>query len=257
MEPLVITFNRHPRKIVDPANTPELIMQPADRSLMLKDWLIPELTLDFTPRLAAMTAAEWLREIHEEERVDILVLGYDNKFGSDGRRYTFEDYKKLGETIGVEIIEAPVEEGISSTAIRRLVKEGSMEEARRLLGHPFVLSGKVVGGKRQGRTLGFPTANIEVSEDALIPKSGVYVAEAALPDGRSFRSVVNIGYQPTMTENAPLRIEAHLIGYEGDLYGKNLRLEFLARLRDEKKFDSVEALRTQIDRDKKEAIAKL
>lgn len=249
LEPLVVTFNRHPRSVVDPANVPPFIMTPADRDRLLLAEGIPVLSVDFTPALAATTAGDWLRRLHDEEGVDVLVLGHDNKFGSDGRHLGFADYKALGEKLGVEVMEAPVEEGVSSTAIRRLVGEGRIEEANRLLGHPFVLSGVVVGGKHRGSEFGYPTANVEPAPGALIPRTGVYVAEVEMPDGRKGKGAVNIGYQPTVASGAPLRIETHILEYDGDLYGQTLRLEFLARLRDEKKFRSVEELKDQIRRD--------
>lgn len=249
LEPLVITFNRHPRSVVDPVNSPALIMQPSDRSIMLEQWGVTELKLNFTPEMSALKAEEWLCEIHEKEGVDLLVLGYDNKFGSDGNRYSPEDYQKLGASIGLEIVTAPVEEGVSSTFIRHRVKEGKIEEANRLLGHPFVLSGKVVEGKNMGSNLGYPTANIQPAPDALIPKPGVYAAEVELPEGRIGKGAVNIGYQPTVTETAPLRIETHILDYNGNLYGRTLRLNFLAHLRDEIKFDSIEDLKKQIKLD--------
>lgn len=250
LDPLVITFDRHPRHIVDPSNAPRLLMHPMERDRKLRMLGLPVLTLEFTPSMASLTASEWLHRMHVEQGVDLLVLGHDNKFGCDGRKMSLADYRQLGARLGVEVVEAPVEEGISSTVIRRLVNDGKIEEAARLLGHPFTLTGIVEAGKHLGATIGFPTANIRPFPHSIVPKPGVYAVEVEIDETQTAAGVCNIGYQPTVATEAPLRIEVHLIDTDaGNLYGHTLRVGFITRLRDEMHFDSIDALKCQIRSD--------
>lgn len=249
MEGMIITFDRHPLETIAPSKAPGLLMPPSELSRLLAGRDLTLLTLRFTPETAAVTAEQWLRIMHEREGVDVLVLGYDNKFGSDGRTMEIADYEALGRKIGIEIVEAPYLPEISSSRIRQLVAEGRVEEASALLGRPFFIRGTVVEGKRQGKSLGFPTANIRPDYRAAVPAPGVYAVEVTLPDATVLPGVANIGYQPTLADNAPLRIEVHIPGFEGDLYGERIAVEFSRRLRDEQKFDSVETLKARIRAD--------
>lgn len=249
MEPMVICFDRHPLETIAPQRAPYLIQSPSERTNELYSEGLGMLTLEFTKTLASLTAAEWLRKMHDEHGVDVLVVGYDNTFGSDGLDMSLSDYRRLGHEVGVEVIEAPYEPHISSSAIRKLIADGRVEETRELLGHPFAIIGEVVEGKHLGNSLGFPTANIKPGYRAAIPKNGVYAVEVVTPDNVRRRGVANIGYQPTVADDAPRRFEVHIPGFDGDLYGRRLKVEFVKRIRDEKKFDSVRALRHQIAED--------
>lgn len=249
LEPMVVSFDRHPLETIAPERAPRLIQSPSTRTNTLYGEGLRLHTLEFTPALAAMTAREWLRKMHEEHGVDLLVVGYDNTFGSDGTKMNISDYCRLGRETGVEVVEAPYEPHAASSAIRRLLTEGNVEEANHLLGHTFTITGDVVIGKRLGHTLGFPTANVRPAYRAHYPRRGVYAVEVDLPDGRGARGVANIGVQPTIAPDAPMTLEVHIPGYKGDLYGQRINVKFLRRLRDEKKFDSVEELRLQIAQD--------
>lgn len=249
MEPLVISFDRHPLEVLAPQRAPRLIQWPSERTNTLYREGLSLLTLEFTPALAVLTAEEWLRKMHDEQRVDVLVVGYDNTFGSDGTKMNLSDYRLLGQKTGIEIIEAPYEPRAASSAIRRLVSEGNLEEAQRLLGRPYAITGEVVAGKQLGRTIGFPTANISPAYRAVYPLGGVYAVETVMPDGSCRKAVANIGKQPTLAEDAPVRLEVHIPGFHGDLYGQRLSVKFLRRLRDEIKFDSPDQLRAQITED--------
>ena len=255
MEPAVVCFDRHPLETVAPERAPLLIQSPSEKTNTLFREGFAIVTLEFTRELAALTAAEWLRRIHEEQGVDVLVVGYDNTFGSDGTSMDIADYRRLGAEVGVEVVEAPYEPRAASSAIRRLLREGNVEEAAVLLGRPFSVSGYVEAGKRLGATLGFPTANVRPAYRAQLPARGVYAVEVDLPDGSRRQGVANIGVQPTVVSDAPERLEVHIPGFDGNLYGHRLGVTFRRRLRGERKFDSPEALSAQIREDVASALA--
>ena len=249
MEPLVISFDRHPLETIAPERAPRLIQSPSECTNTLFNEGMAFLTLEFTSLLASMTVEQWLRDIHDNHGVDVLVVGYDNTFGCDGTGMNIADYRRLATPIGIEIVEAPYEPKAASSAIRKLLAEGNIAEANHLLGRQFAITGEVVAGKKIGASLGFPTANISPSYKAQLPKEGVYAVDVVMPDGTISRGVANIGRQPTVANDAPLRLEAHIPGFSGNLYGERLTLKFLAHLRDERKFDSVGSLKKQIAED--------
>ena len=255
-QPLVVCFDRHPLETIAPERAPLMIQAPSERTNTLYRDGFSILTVEFTPQLASLTAHEWLARLHDEQDVDAIVVGYDNTFGSDGLSMNIADYRRIGREVGVEVIEAPYEPHASSSAIRKLLKNGDIEEANNLLGRPFSLNGKVEEGKHLGETIGFPTANISTAQRQLLPKAGVYEVEVMQTDepGSSpawRKGVANIGRQPTVGAGEPVRVEVHIPGFTGDLYGKRLTIRFLKRLRDEKKFDSIEELKAQIKEDVK------
>lgn len=196
------------------------------------------------------TAKEWMRRIHDEYGIVALIVGYDNTFGSDGVTLSIADYKRIGEEIGIEVVEAPFVEGISSSAIRKALMAGDVERAANMMGRYYSLSGTVVNGNRLGRTIGFPTANLMPLPGLTIPANGVYAALVVLPDGSRHKAVVNIGTRPTVRRGDGRTVEAHIIGFDGDLYGHPLTIIFRKRLRDEMKFKSIESLRQQIEKDR-------
>lgn len=251
LEPMVVCFDRHPLETIAPGRAPRLIQSPSERTNALYSHGMSLLTLEFTPALASLSAGEWLRKMHSEQRVDVLVAGYDNTFGHDGVNMNIHDYVTLGKGIGVEVVEAPYEPHASSSAIRRLLEQGKIEEANRLLGRAFSIVGTVEEGKQMGTSLGFPTANIRPAYRALFPMNGVYAVDVELPDGRRRKGVANIGTQPSVADDQPVRLEVHIPDINEDLYGKRLAVRFLNRIRDEIKFDSIRELKAQIARDVK------
>lgn len=255
LRPMVVCFDRHPLETIAPDRAPLLIQSPSERTNELYSMGLELLVLEFTPSLAALTAEKWLRKMHEDHGVDVLVVGYDNTFGSDGLGMSLADYRSIGKRLGVEVVEAPYEPHAASSAIRRLVSRGNISEANELLGRPFAITGEVVSGKQMGNRLGFPTANVRPAYRALMPRNGVYAVEADLPDGRSLPAVANVGVQPTVAEGAPVRLEVHIPGIHEDLYGKRLKVKFLRRLRDERRFDSLAELKAQIAEDIEEVRA--
>lgn len=253
LEPVVITFDSHPLSIIAPQRAPAAITSVEKKQDLLKKAGVRPVILHFDEAMRKITARDWMRRLHKEYGVKVLVVGYDNTFGSDGITLSIADYKRIGKEVGVEVVEAPFVKGISSSAIRKDLVAGKVEEASSMLGRNFSLPGNVVSGNHLGRTIGFPTANLIPQPGLTIPANGVYVATALLPDGSTYPAIINIGTRPTVRRGDQRTIEAHIIGFDGDLYGRRLILNFYKRLRDEKRFNSIEALRTQIEKDKEAA----
>lgn len=248
LTPLVITFDRHPLEIIAPVAAPKQIMSIESRNKRLQHLGMNVVQIPFDESLRRMNVRQWMEELKEKYGAKTIVLGYDNTFGSDGRQLNEEDYKKIARDLGLNLIVAPPIEGYSSTAVRRAVEQGRMDLAKKILGRWFSISGRVVEGKKLGRTIGFPTANISVDENQLLPEPGVYISEIEV-DGRNYYGLVNVGVNPTVSKSGTLSIEAHLMGFKGDLYGKKLKIKFEEKIRDEKKFTSLEQLKTQIKKD--------
>lgn len=257
LEPIAVTFDRHPLALIAPQRAPKAIITLEKKEELIRKSGVLPIVIPFDEKLRSTTAADWMKFLKDEHGVEMLVVGYDTTFGCDGLSYSNSDYRRLGEKIGMEVIEAPFVAGISSSAIRKAIGEGNVEDAAKMLGRHFSLPGIVVDGNKLGRTIGFPTANLMPSPGIVVPSNGVYAAKAILPDGKKVDAMVNIGVRPTIMRGDNQTVEAHLINWKGDLYGKNIRLTFYKRLRDEVKFNSIEALRKQLEADRQEAINSL
>lgn len=244
LQPAFFTFDRHPLQTVAPERAPRLLSTPDQR----RRWLEPGLTvaLPFDEAMRRMTAEEFMRMLRDDYGARLIAIGFNHRFGSD-RLPDFEDYRRVAESLGIEAVLVREEgEGISSSAIRQALAEGDIERANDMLGHPFALAGTVAHGQALGRSIGFPTANIIPAQPAqLIPCEGVYAGRLL-----GHPALVNIGHRPTVGDDGHLSIEAHVIGYDGDLYGRPVELELTHRIRDERKFSSLDALRAQIALDK-------
>lgn len=262
LTPAVVTFSRHPLSVVRPMEAPGLLTSLEDRVTLLdKAGAEDVILLSFTDSLRHMSAEEFLKMLRKKYAIDALVLGFNNRFGHD-HPAGLEQYRAIGAAVGVDIVQAPEYRGeaapISSSSIRRLLAEGKTEEAAKALGSHYAIRGKVVAGKHLGRTLGFPTANVEpVTPESLVPKAGVYAAWVTTPDGERRPSVVNIGYRPTVDDSDPdkcrLTIEAHVIDYQGYIYDEEIKIEFVRRLRSERKFASTAKLASQVKEDVEDA----
>lgn len=251
-EAVAVTFTNHPLWVIKGERVPRLLSTPAEKSRMLGALSVRPVLLPFDEQLRYMTAEEFIRLLAREHGIDRLVLGFNNSIGSDRR--TAADDNALCNATGVEIIRAselPGEVKVNSSAIREMVAVGDVKQAATLLGRNYTLHGTVVHGKKLGRTIGFPTANIEAdSTDKLIPANGVYAADAITTDGHAYRAVVNIGHRPTVDPtSAPVTIEAHLDGFTGSLYDQHLTLHFLDRLRGERRFSGLDELKAAISND--------
>lgn len=238
------TFDRHPLQTVAPERAPRLLSTPDQRCR----WLEPGLTvaLPFDEAMRRMTAEEFMRMLRDDYGTRLIAIGFNHRFGSD-RLPRFEDYKAVANRLGIEAILVPEEgEGISSSAIRQALSRGEIDKANEMLSRPFTLAGTVAHGQALGRTIGFPTANVTPARpDLLIPREGVYAGRLL-----GHPALVNIGHRPTVGDDGHLSIEAHVIDYDGDLYGCPVELELTRRIRDERKFPSLDALRAQIALDK-------
>lgn len=254
LEPVAITFDRHPLDLIAPERAPKAITTIAKKTdLINKRGVIP-VVLPFDENLRKTTAKEWMTLLNKEHNVKILVVGYDNTFGSDGINLSISDYREIGKDVGIEVIEAPLRVGVSSSAIRNAIANGDITGANDMLGRHFLLPGKVVPGNRLGRTIGFPTANLQPAPGIAIPGGGVYAAKVVLPDRSKHPAMVNIGLRPTIKRGTQPTVEAHIIGWEGDLYDKDLSLLFYSRLRDEKQFKTIDELRHQLEADKSKVL---
>jgi riboflavin kinase/FMN adenylyltransferase len=253
---VAMTFHPHPSTIVRPDKAPPLLMtHPQKLDALARAGMHGVAIVRFTPELARWEPETFVRTVLVEWlHVAEVWVGANFLFGHE-RSGNFSLLRSLGARYGfrAEKID-PVRYKdfvVSSTRVRRLVSEGRVDEAGALLGHHYMLEGTVVRGQQRGRGLGFPTANI-CSDNELIPPQGVY-ATTTIFDGIAYPSITNIGTRPTFDSGQETVIESHVLDFDRDLYGSKLKLGFVQRLRDEKKFDGVDALRSQIDADRARA----
>ena len=256
VEACVITFDRHPRQVVQPEWCPEMLTTLEEKTQLLEATGIDRCeVLHFDREMANQSAHDFMQHtLKEKMGVSILVTGYDNRFGHN-RSEGFEDYVRYGKEIGIEVIKGEEltdgSNNVSSSSIRRMLKEGRIEDATRCLGREYQLTGTVVGGEHIGRTIGFPTANIRPDDSSkLIPANGVYAVDvwSQAGDINRERAMLNIGTRPTFNGTATT-IEVHIPHFAGNLYGSTLSIAFLRKIREERKFDSPEALVEQLNKD--------
>ena len=254
---VAMTFDPHPSKIVRPDKTPPLLMTHQQKlDALARAGMHGVAIVRFTPALAQWDPERFVRTVLVEWlHVSEVWVGANFLFGHD-RAGNFSTLRSLGARYGfrAEKID-PVRYKdfvVSSTRVRRLITEGRMDEAGALLGHYYTIGGTVVKGQQRGKGLGFPTANV-CADNELIPPSGVYATTASV-DGAAFPSVTNIGTRPTFEDGQEVVIESHVLDFDKDLYGAKLKLGFVQRLRDEKKFEGVDALKAQIDADRARAL---
>jgi riboflavin kinase / FMN adenylyltransferase len=253
--PMAMTFDPHPPRVVRPDKAPQLLMTKAQRlDALHRAGIACVAVVRFTRELSGWDPETFVRTVLVDWlRVSEVWVGANFLFGHD-RAGNFSLLRTLGQRYGFRADKIdPVRYKdfvVSSTRIRRLVTEGRMDEAGALLGHQYSLDGVIVEGRRRGREIGFPTANL-ATENELAPPFGVY-ATMMLIDGIIHPALTNIGLRPTFGETTPT-IETHVLGYSGDLYGKQVTLSFVQRLRDERRFDDIDALRAQIEADQRRA----
>lgn len=262
MKSMIITFDRHPRQVVHADYVPQLLSAPSEKLRLLRETGVDSVeVLHFDSDMARMPAREFMQTVlHDRLGVALLLTGYDNRFGHN-RSEGFEDYVRYGKEMGMEVMECTPTDidglRVSSSLVRRLLADGDVAEAGRCLGRSYRFGGTVAHGYQEGRRLGFPTANIcpDMAEQ-LIPLVGVYAARVAVEDGKPMPAMLNIGTNPTF-QRSSLTIEAHIIGFDGDIYGKHVTVEFCSRLRGERRFDSIDALRSQLLADREAVIKEL
>jgi len=258
-ETVVITFNPHPRLVLAPeAERPKLLLTLPEKIERLEVLGIDHLlVINFTKEFSLLSSDNFIKQIlvntiHTRK----LVIGYDHHFGKD-REGSFENLVKSGPLYGFDVEEIPALDvnnvNISSTRIRNAIKLGDIQTANAFLGYSYFFSGKVVKGYQNGRLIGFPTANMDmIGTDKLLPANGVYAV--LVSDGEKlFKGMMNIGVRPTVHQQGNLSVEVHLFDFNGELYNQTLRISLCARIRDEKRFDSIDALRQQLTHDKQVA----
>jgi riboflavin kinase/FMN adenylyltransferase len=250
----VITFSQHPQEVLSPQTRLPSLTGIEQRLALLQDEGVDiVIPLPFTPQLASLSPEQFLSLLKEYLKMKGLVVGPDFALGKD-RQGDTSALRQLGQEMAFSVTVVPPMiiggEVVSSTAIRKALTEGDMKRAQKLLGRPFSLQGRVVSGDKRGTDLGFPTANLEVEPGRALPTGGVYACRAYI-DGQSYSAMANIGSRPTFG-GGPQLIEAYLLDYKGDLYGHELAIDIIGRLRDEKKFDTPEQLKKQIAEDIKQ-----
>lgn len=247
LEPLIFTFDRHPREVLTGV-CPSMLTTSMERQQLLS--LHAQVRALPFADVQHLTAEQFMIYVKTEEHVEVLLMGYDHRFGSDQIK-GFSEYEKIARRVGVRVERAHecLVDGlpVSSTRIRKLLKEGLIHEVNRLLGYNYSLTGVVEHGNGIGTQIGFPTANIHIQSDKLLPMSGVYAVLANV-NGTEYKALANIGTNPTVG-NDYLSLEIHLLDFCGNLYDKQLTISFLSFLRKERKFDSLVELQSQIAED--------
>ncbi|MBO4447619.1 MAG: riboflavin biosynthesis protein RibF [Bacteroidales bacterium] len=256
-ESLVLTFWPHPRVLLQKdAASLRLLTSQAEKVAMLKSLGVDRVeVLEFTREFAALDTRSYLSSVVRDGfGADTIVLGYDNSIGSD--MLPPEQSAAIARSLGMDVLVVPpcLDSGefpVSSTRIRAALSDGRVDEASGMLGWDYSLGGVVVSGNRIGRTIGFPTANMQLSEPRLqVPANGVYLVRVAL-GGRTFYGMTNIGVRPTVGKGGGLTIETNIFDFDEDIYGMDLQVCFLRRMREEIHFSSLQELAAQLDEDKK------
>ena len=253
----VVTFDPHPQSVLHPGNELPWLSDVEDRVRSIRELGIDlVVVLTFTKEIALLTARQFLTMIKTHLRMRGIVVGPDFALGQ-GRAGSIDQLRELGRQLGfsVEAVSQYTANGeaVSSTLIRQALAEGNPRRVHAMMGRYFHVKGIVITSAKRGRKMGYPTANIDVRPQQALPGDGIYATIADV-DGRRFASATNVGARPTFGDMRRT-VEAYLLNYEGDLYGRELRLEFVQRVRDEQRFASAEELKRQIDRDVREVKA--
>ena len=261
-ESMVITFWPHPRNVLQKeARTLRLLTTLQEKKQMLMDLGVDHVeVLRFTKDFSTMTTEDYLRMLMEKFGVRTVLLGYDNRIGCDAK--DSDQVARTAEDLGLEVIRTdmvPSEQGyaVSSTKIRQRLEAGDVQGAAAMLGYEYSLDGVVVAGNRIGRTLGFPTANMQLYEPLkLVPGNGAYFVRVDTV-GRWFYGMCNIGHRPTVSSGNARTIETNIFGFDEDIYGLDIKVTFLKKIRDEVRFGSLEELKIQLENDRDSCLALL
>lgn len=250
---MVFTFKNHPLTVINKACAPKLLLNNHDKLNLLKSYGVDIVNLvNFDADFMKMTPEAYIASLVKNYNAAGLTVGFNHRFGYKNLGDT-DLLKKLSKEHGFSLsVVSPVKyrgDVVSSSKIRNLLgEEGNVERAAKMLSRPYFLEGVVVRGKQLGRKIGFPTMNLDYNNEFVLPRGGVYYSVLE-HSGRRFRGITNIGYNPTV-ENDKLSVETHIIGFDEDLYDETIRINFIRRIRDEKKFDSLTELSEQLKKDK-------
>ncbi len=251
MQSVVVTFANHPRLFFDPdCGLKQLTLSDEKLALIKQKGVYEVVMLQFDQQLSRFTSREFMQLLVEKYGIRVLLMGYDHRFGSD-RTTLFDEYIEYGKQLGLVVKRCEgfceSEVMVSSSKVRRALDLCDITLANKLLGYKYFVKGRVVEGQKIGRQIGFPTANLQIDSLKLIPSDGVYVVNVIVEEVE-YRGILNIGSRPTVS-GGERTVEVHIIGFTGDLYGKEVILKFLKFLRHEMKFSSLNELRIQIQKD--------
>ncbi|WP_412986567.1 bifunctional riboflavin kinase/FAD synthetase [Pontimicrobium sp. IMCC45349] len=259
LKAVVLTFFPHPRMVLQKDAGIKLINTIDEKANLLSDFGVDHLVIkEFTQEFSRLSALEYVRDVLVKKlHVKHIIIGYDHHFGRN-RTANIDDLKEFGEIYDFKVTEITAQEvnevAVSSTKIRKALIAGDIKAANQFLGYNFMLNGNVVKGKGLGKQINFPTANLNIEEDyKLIPKDGVYVVKANIENTEVF-GMMNIGVNPTVDSSNTQSIEIHFFDFNNNIYDKNIKVEILQRLRDERKFASIKELKDQLQKDKQLAI---
>lgn len=257
-ESLVLTFFPHPRMVLQQNTDLKLLNTIDEKAVLLENEGVDNLIIHpFDHAFSRLTAEEFVKDILVDKlNISKIIIGHDHRFGRN-RTATIDDLIRFGHEYGFEVEKISAleinEVSVSSTKIRNALTNGNVETANEFLGYPYFISGTVVQGKQLGRTINFPTANIEINESyKLIPANGVYVVSSII-NGKMVQGMMNIGTRPTV-DGTNTTIEVHYHDFDGDLYGSKLTVNIYCRLRDEVKFESFDALKLQLEIDRQQSL---
>lgn len=261
-ESVLITFHPHPRKLIFPDQKIDILTPQEEKIKLITAIGIQHIVVvPFTKEFAALSAKEYISDfLVKHFQPKSIVIGYDHHFGQD-RKGNISLLNEVKNEFGFEVVEISAQliddATVSSTKIRKALLNGEVHDASQMLGRDYSLTGTVVKGAQLGRTIGYPTANIQPADDEqLIPAVGVYAVRVMI-DGTSYNAMMNIGYKPTVTNEHLLTIETHIFNFSEDIYEKKLQIQFASRLRNEQKFKSLDELKQQLAQDKINAEAAL
>jgi riboflavin kinase/FMN adenylyltransferase len=260
LKTVVLTFEPHPRKVLFPDQKDLKLLTLVDEKLTLLDKYGVDVTVvyPFSKKFSELPSDVYIRHVLLKMlNVKYLVIGYDHKFGKN-RSGDIQVLKKYAAEYKFEIEEISARDidhiAVSSTRIRKALEEGDVELAGNFLGHRYFLEGHVIRGKQLGRNLGYPTANISITEEEKqVPNKGVYLVEVIV-SGQHYFGMLNIGVNPTTDVDNLIKIEVHIFDFEHDIYGENIRINFVKRLRDEKKFANLNELKQALDQDREDCL---
>ena len=262
MASAVVTFPVHPRRVLQTDYRPELLTTCPEKLALLDETDIDRcILLDFTPQLASLSARAFMEMLKRDYHIAALVIGHDHRFGHN-RDEGFSDYVRYGQELGIEVLQAQAfyyaatdtedANAVSSSSIRRFLKEGRVEDAHEGLGYEYFIKGTVINGYRVGHRLGFPTANLKPdSDDKLIPADGVYALRVSV-EGDVYGGMLNIGHRPTLNNGTERSIEVHILDFNKDIYQQPMCISFVRCIRHERKFDSLTELTEQLRKDEKQ-----
>lgn len=258
-ESIVITFEPHPRKLLFPDQPIKLITPLQQKlDLIIKAGIHHVVVAPFTKEFSQLSAEQYIRDfLVKKFQPHSIVIGYDHHFGHD-RKGDINLLKEQAAEYGYKVFEIPAqlidEAAVSSTKIRKALAEGRIGDAGHMLGRNYTISGTVIEGNKLGRTIGYPTANIRHSEpEQILPAIGIYAVYAKWQD-KSFKGMLSIGHNPTVTDDKSIKTEVNIFDFDKEIYGDMLEIAFIARLRDEQKFNSLDALTEQLHKDKEDSL---